>query len=122
MPEREAGAVLAADGPRRLLLHFLRDVSAARTRQIWEKLGTNGDFEHLRGRRDQFQSVFQQGLKKGDEIAFDYLPGTGTCLRLNGQTKSVIPGEDFYDALLKLWVGEKPASRGLKRKLLGQTG
>lgn len=123
LPEarRDPTAVLAADGPQRLFLHFLRDVSPERAHQIWEKLGANGgDLERLRGRREHFESVFKQGLKKGDDIAFDYLPGTGTRIRLNGQTKTVIAGEDFYDALLKIWIGEKPVSRGLKRGLLGR--
>lgn len=120
-PEREARALLADDGPRRLFLHFLRDVSPERTHEIWEKLGANGGrLEQLRTQRDQFESVFEQGIRKGDEIAFDYVPGAGTHVRLNGQTKTVIPGEGFYNALLKIWLGEKPTSRGLKRELLGQ--
>jgi hypothetical protein len=122
-PKRKADTLLAADDPQRLLLHFLRDVSPERTHRLWEKIGANGsDFEQLRARRDRFESVFNQGLKKGDEIAFDYLPGAGTYVRLNGQTKTVIPGEDFYDALLRIWLGEKPASRKLKRALLGSIG
>lgn len=121
-PMRDVGTLLTHDGPQRLLLHFLRDVSPARTREIWERLGSNGDFEHLRQRREQFASVFKQGLKRGDELAFDYLPGAGTYVRLNGRTKALIPGADFHAALLKIWLGQRPASRGLKRELLGSAG
>jgi len=40
---------------------------------------------------------------------------------LNGDAKgAAIPGEDFYRALLKVWLGERPASAALKRALLGQ--
>ncbi len=122
-PQREAGALLAANDPQRLWLHFLREVSPERTRGLWEKLGTNGGkLQQLGMRRDQFMAVFSDGLKKGDEIAFDYLPGQGTHIRLNGRTKTIIPGEDFYDALLRVWLGAKPTSQGLKRNLLGTRG
>lgn len=121
-PKREANALLAADKPQRLFLHFLRDVSPERTRSLWERLGANGDLDQLRERRERFASVFKQGLKKGDEIAFDYLPGAGTYVRVNGRTRTVIPGDDFYSALLKIWLGERPLSAGLKRELLGSAG
>ncbi len=116
----EPQLVLAEDGPRRLFLHFLRDAPPDRAHRLWDKLGANGGrLQQLGMRRDQFMAVFSDGLKKGDEIAFDYLPGQGTYIRMNGHTKAVIPGEDFYHALLRLWLGPKPASQGLKRDLLG---
>jgi hypothetical protein len=31
-----------------------------------------------------------------------------------------IPGEDFYAALLKIWLGEKPVDADLKKAMLGQ--
>jgi hypothetical protein len=33
-----------------------------------------------------------------------------------------IAGEDFYCALMKIWLGEKPADRSLKAAMLGQPG
>jgi hypothetical protein len=34
------------------------------------------------------------------------------------QEKGVVPGKDFNDALLRIWLGEKPVTKGLKEKLL----
>jgi hypothetical protein len=31
-----------------------------------------------------------------------------------------IPGEDFYTALLRVWLGEDPAQGNLKEALLGK--
>jgi hypothetical protein len=33
-----------------------------------------------------------------------------------------IPGEDFYRALLRIWLGEKPVQDDLKQALLGKAG
>lgn len=35
------------------------------------------------------------GVKRGDELSFDYLPGTGTAMLLNGRTLGTIAGTDF---------------------------
>ncbi len=59
--------------------------------------------------------------KEGDVIALDWLPGSGTRVLLNGETKGTpIAGEDFYRALLRIWLGDDPVSGSLKKALLGQ--
>ena len=38
-------------------------------------------------------------------------PGVGTIIRVNGIAKGdPIPGEDFYNALLRIWLGDKARS------------
>ena len=42
-------------------------------------------------------------------------------MTLNGEVKGQsIPGYDVYRALLRVWLGDHPASTGLKKALLGQ--
>jgi hypothetical protein len=54
-------------------------------------------------------------------VHLDWLPESGTRLTFNGVAKgSDIPGEDFYRALLKIWIGDKPAQDDLKEHLLGK--
>jgi hypothetical protein len=39
---------------------------------------------------------------------------------LNGESRGgPIAGEDFYRALLRIWLGEDPVSKDLKKALLG---
>jgi hypothetical protein len=58
--------------------------------------------------------------KKGDVINFEYVPDAGTRITVNGQPRGTsIPGEDFFTAVLRIWLGEKPADAGLKKGLLG---
>jgi hypothetical protein len=56
-------------------------------------------------------------------IALDWVPGTGTQVVIDNQPHGKpIPGEDFYRALLRIWIGDKPVSGDLKKALLGQGG
>ena len=57
--------------------------------------------------------------KKGMAIALDW-DGKATRLIVEGKPAGQpIPGEDFYRALLRIWVGDKPVQDDLKKKLLG---
>jgi len=49
-------------------------------------------------------------------------PDVGTLVVLNGEVKgNPIPGYDVYRALLRVWLGDRPTSAGLKNALLGRT-
>ena len=52
-------------------------------------------------------------------ILLDYLPGAGTRVTINQDNKGTIPGDDFNRALLRIWLGEKPADGSLKKAMLG---
>ena len=61
--------------------------------------------------------------KTGLAIDLDWLPGAGTQVTIAGQPRGKpIAGEDFYRALLKIWLGDNPVSSDLKKSLLGQGG
>ena len=58
--------------------------------------------------------------KTGLAIDLDWLPGAGTQVTIGGQARGKpIPGEDFFRALLRIWVGDNPVSSDLKKSLLG---
>jgi len=63
-------------------------------------------------------------ISDGDVILIDYLPGSvpgsGTRVTINGVVKATIAGEDFNRALLRIWLGDKPADSDLKKGMLGQ--
>jgi len=61
------------------------------------------------------------GLRKGDVLTLDWIPGTGTRIELNGSPLlSPLSGTVFYNALLRIWLGDDPADPDLKPKLLGK--
>jgi hypothetical protein len=119
--------VLALGGPKRLSITLLRNLS---TRQLVDALrdGIRQDSspeeqQAVKGRIDALLAdllAVRQG-RKGDVLTVDWLPDAGTLVALNGEVKShAIPGEDVYRALLKVWLGDRPASGGLKKALLGR--
>lgn len=120
--------VLALKGPKRVLLSTLRDLSAA---QLVDALNDGmrdnssaADLERLKPQIDALNAIMLavKETAKGSTIAFDFIPDSGTLLTVNGEVKGApIAGEDFYAAVLKIWIGEKPVEDGLKKALLGAT-
>jgi len=119
--------VLALPGAKRVSMRLMRDLSAKQlTDALDEGIRDNtpaAEQESLKPRVAELVAImnaFGSG-KEGDVIALDWLPGSGTRVLLNGETKGTpIAGEDFYRALLRIWLGDDPVSGSLKKALLGQ--
>ena len=58
-------------------------------------------------------------VKPGDVITLDYQPASGTQISVNGAARGTIAGAAFNRALLKIWLGSKPAQEDLKKGMLG---
>lgn len=120
--------VLALKGPKRLLLVIQR--SELSGKQIHDYLisrigdGTQQDeMAAMKARMDELDSIInaERSIKRGGTIALDYIPEQGTVIRVNGVAKGApIPGDDFYHALLKIWLGERAKSATLREALLGR--
>jgi hypothetical protein len=61
-----------------------------------------------------------EDLKVGDQMAFTYVPGTGTTMTINGKDKLTIAGPAFAPVIFSVWLGPKPPNGDLKKGLLGQ--
>jgi hypothetical protein len=117
----------ALPGPKRLQLRMLRgagpdDFNKALVHGI-RRNASEAAQARLNDRISQLEQRIQAigNTVKGDVINLDYLPGQGTVLAVNGATKGPpIPGADFYDAVLSIFVGEHPVDGRLKQGLLGQ--
>ena len=124
-----ASEVLALPGAKRITMRLMRAVSAKQLTDALE-LGIRdntsaGEKEALKDRLAELVAIMNalRSAKEGDLIALDWLPGSGTRIVLNGEPQGkIIAGEDFYRALLKIWLGEDPAQESLKKALLGHRG
>jgi hypothetical protein len=121
-----ASEVLALPGAKRITMRLMRALSAKQLTEALElgiRANTSTDErESLKGRLDELSAIMSalRSAKEGDLIALDWLPGAGTRVVLNGEPRGkIIAGEDFYRALLRIWLGEDPAQERLKRALLG---
>lgn len=124
-PEKESSLIIEDDGSKRIVMHFLYDgVGSDKIVEGWnDGFAANLDEEskaNLQQRIDTFNNMFTDEMQSGDVIVFDYLPDEGTRVTIKEEVKGVIPGKDFNDALLSIWLGEKPVGSGLKNDLLGK--
>ena len=104
-------------------MHFLyKEVSAEKLTEGWnEGFAANltpNELKETEGRLSRFNALFR-AARKGDVYRFDFLPGKGTVVRFNGESLGVIEGEDFFNSLLKVWLGQRPADKKLRKAWLG---
>jgi len=120
-----AGAIVNDKGARRVSLRMLRDVDAQSFIDSFnEGLKNNTPEAQLNALKPQVDALVATlktigEAKKGDVINFDYAPDGGTRITVNGQPKgTAIPGADFYAAVLRIWLGDKPVDEALKKGML----
>jgi len=117
--------IYAAPGEKRVSLHFLySEVSKEKLVDGWndgfEDNHSKDELKKLKTQIDQFNSLFIT-VKKGDVINLNFIPTTGTSVVINGKTMGLVEGDNFFIALLKIWLGDDPADSGLKKAMLGKS-
>ena len=122
----DAGALLAQKGARRIAISMLRSVDAETfASALNDGLRNNHSEAQLAGFKAQIDALNANlkavgEAKKGDLIHFEFMPEAGTRVTVNGQARgSAIPGEEFFTAVLRVWIGDKPVDGSLKKGLLG---
>jgi hypothetical protein len=121
-----APEVIALPGAKRVAIQMLRDVGADQfTGALVEGMKDNlseAEYRAVDGRVQQLVATMAQvkEAKKGMQIALDWVPSAGTRISIDGKPAGApIAGEDFYRALLRIWLGDQPVSADLKKALLG---
>lgn len=122
-----AAEVMAMEGPRRMTLVMQREISSEDFGNAFMKgLNENSDKKEKASIVNQTMAWGEMfaslpGLKKGDVLFLDWIPGTGTQAQLNGKKMAdALPGAAFYNAVLRIWLGDNPVDDALKPLLLGQ--
>lgn len=118
--------VLATPGAKRLHIQMLRDIDGNELGKLFTK-GMEANAP-----RDEFvksingvlklSEIFasRKQLNSGENFSVDYVPGVGSTVLLNGKPiGETIKEPEFFNALLRIWLGDKPADDGLKDALLG---
>jgi hypothetical protein len=129
LPERKSSAteVLALRGAKRVSMTLLRDLTA---RQLTDALeegiranSSEAELAALKERIDALVAIMNEigSAKEKTVITLDFLPESGTRVTVDGEARGKpIPGEDFFVALLRIWLGEKPVDADLKKAMLGE--
>ncbi len=128
VPQRSADpeTLLSQSGPRRMSLRFVRDVEA----ELFMTSLDAGMRKHyspqqLAAWQDQWQKLTRVIstmvlARRADHITWDYTPQDGARVMQNSVARvPSMKGEDFYNAVLRVWLGPQPADADLKKGLLG---
>jgi hypothetical protein len=122
----DAATLLAQKGARRIVITMLRNVDAETfAGALIDGLRNNHGEAQLAAMKASIDALTANlkaagEARKGDVIHFEFVPEAGTRVTINGQVRgSVIPGEDFFTAVLRIWLGDKPVDGSLKKGLLG---
>lgn len=129
LPRKDATATgaLSQPGPKSVHAVMLRDLSGEDFAEAMIKgfkaNNSAADVAKFQSKLDELRALMLQvgTAKKGSKLELNFLPGTGTRVLFNGEQKGRdIPGEDFYQAILRIWLGSDPVDESLKEGLLGK--
>lgn len=119
--------VLAATGPKRLNIVMLRDIDSGELGKLFSRgMEDNMDraaFSKLVPGVLRMSQIFSDHKKlvAGDAFSIDWVPGTGTVITVKGVPQGEPFKEpEFFNALLRIWLGPNPADWKLKDALLGK--
>ena len=118
----DPAALTTPDTPRRMVMHFVRDVGKDKIVEGWREGFTSNspaDTHMLQQRLDEFAALWSD-MANGDEAVMTYVPGTGLKLEIRGKEVGLVQGKQFADAVLACWLGPYPPSEDLKDGLLGK--
>jgi len=121
-------SAIEGPGPKRIVLVMLREASAEQFCDSidagLDKNHTDAELEKIQPQIDALYAKIRTigEAKKGMRIVLDYSPSAAsTMLYVDGAAQGEpMRGEEFFRALLRIWLGERPAEEELKRLLLRQ--
>ena len=121
-------AVLAAGGPKRMHVVMLRDIDASELGKLFTRgMQDNSpreEFSRSIPGTIRMSDIFsaKKKLVAGEDFSVDWVPGVGTTVLVNGKPQGdPIKEPEFFNALIRIWLGASPADAQLKTALLGAT-
>ena len=131
LPKKAGSAeeALAMPGAKRLSVVALREIDSGDlgkrfTRGVEDNMEKTAFSKLVPGllRMSQLFSDIKK-LSPGDSFSIDWIPGTGTIISVKGVPQGEPFKEpEFFNALLRIWLGPQPADWKLKEHLLGKQG
>lgn len=123
-----AEQVLAMPGPKRLHIVMLREIDSNTLGKLFtrgmEDNSSRAEFGKAIPGTLKLSELFaaKKKLVAGEHFSVEYTPGQGTMILVNGQPglSEPIKEPEFFQSLLKIWLGPKPADDLLKSALLGK--
>ncbi|NBD21541.1 hypothetical protein GTZ97_12790 [Aquabacterium fontiphilum] len=123
--ENDAAALMRGPGPKSVQIVLMRDLSGEDFAEAmikgFNQNHSDADRARFQPRLDELSAAMRGfgKITKGTVVNMNQVPGAGLRVLVNGEQRAKdIPGDDFYAAILKIWLGDKPADSDLKNALL----
>ena len=119
-PTHSPDEIVKSSGPKRLLLHFVMNVSQGQIRDAWSGGFAKNCTTDCNAFSAELQTLndWMTDMKNGDEVAFG-LSGDAITVSVNGAQKGTIRKDGLPQRFLTIFVGPNPPNKGLKDGLLG---
>ncbi|MEO7640730.1 MAG: chalcone isomerase family protein, partial [Ramlibacter sp.] len=127
---RKAGTpdeALSAPGAKRVQIVMLREIDSSELGKLFSRgIEDNMDkaaFSKLIPGVLRMSQIFSDHKKlvAGDSFLIDWIPGAGTVISVKGIPQGEPFKEpEFFNALLRIWLGPNPADWKLKEAMLGK--
>lgn len=114
-------AILQSSTPKRLVLHFLRNLGSKDLTKAWDEGFVKNAADQIPVLKDRIEKIksFTKDMKTGQELIFTYKPGEGIEVSIDNANVGVVEGDDFSKAFLSIWLGPNPPNQSLKDGILG---
>lgn len=121
--------VLSMPGAKRMSITMLREIDSSELGKLFSRgMEDNMDrtaFSRLIPGVVRMSQIFSEHKKlgPGESFTIDWLPGVGAVVTVKGvQQGEPFKEQEFFNALLRIWLGPSPADWKLKEALLGKPG
>jgi hypothetical protein len=119
--------VLEMAGPKRLHIQMLREIDGNTLGKLFtrgmEDNSTRAEFAKAIPGTLRLSELFvaKKKLAAGENFSVEWIPGVGTNILVNGQPQGEpIKEPEFFQSMMRIWLGNKPADELLKSALLGK--
>lgn len=119
-------AALSAPGPKRLHVVMLRDIDGNDLGKLFTRGMQDNSTREAFGKSIpgtlRMAELFaaKKRLAQGEHFSVDWIPGQGTQILINGKAQGEpIAEPEFFQSLMRIWLGSSPADASLKDALLG---
>ncbi|MDO9359205.1 MAG: chalcone isomerase family protein [Polaromonas sp.] len=120
--------VLAAPGAKRMVITMMREIDSNELGKLFTRgvqdNAPKTEMSKLVPGLIKMGQIFsdQKKLMTGDVFMIDWVPGTGTIITVKGVPQGEPFKEpEFFNALMRIWLGPEPADWKLKDALLGKS-
>lgn len=117
----------AAPGPKRISITLLREIDSNELgkgfTKAFEENSPKSDMAKMIPGLVRMGQIFadQKKLLPGENFTIDWIPGTGAVITVKGKPQGEPFKEvEFFNALMRIWLGPQPADWKLRDALLGK--